>query len=274
MPLTQDNKEFWREFIRMYKRLPALWRVKSDAYKNRKLKDESYQILIEKLRDLIPDADRETAKKKINALRTNYRREIKKIKESQGDDDNYTYKPTLWYFGELDFLRDQEIIVESGNAMINFDFDNEKDSYNLQVEEDIDFECTSSSVQKSERSTQTPERKLTKRKIIDQGDEQPTSNKYICSMTDETEILARLWAMEYRELNPDQKLFAKKAINDILFEGRLGTLHRYSVAINHQMLGQPAPYLRTNSDLNNSPTCSLGLEEPQIKQRSLSFSES
>lgn len=49
----------------------------------------------------------------------------------------------------------------------------------------------------------------------------------------EFQIIASGWGIELSKMTPNQQLYAKKCIDDILFEGRLGNLHRHSVSINH-----------------------------------------
>lgn len=43
-------------------------------------------------------------------------------------------------------------------------------------------------------------------------------------VSESSEIIAKSWAIQYEELTPDQKVLARKAINDILFEGCMGHL--------------------------------------------------
>ncbi|XP_016986836.1 serine/threonine-protein kinase fray2 isoform X1 [Drosophila rhopaloa] len=95
--------EYWSEFFRMYRSMPELWLVRSTLYRDRKLKDESYGRLLELMRESDRYANIHTLKRKINNFRTSYRRELRKVLES----DN-TYVPSLWYFKELDFLYELE----------------------------------------------------------------------------------------------------------------------------------------------------------------------
>lgn len=46
--------------------------------------------------------------------------------------------------------------------------------------------------------------------------------------------IAKGWASKLKTLDSNQKIFAEKAINDVLFEAQLGTLNRNSVQINPQ----------------------------------------
>lgn len=117
MESARGTQEFWREFIELYRLLPALWKVKSNEYRNRALKGDCYRILVEKLQEIDPSATRETATKKINAFRSNYRRELKKVITSERSGAPGTagvYRPSLWYFNDLAFLRDQEVQEDGG----------------------------------------------------------------------------------------------------------------------------------------------------------------
>jgi hypothetical protein len=72
-------------------------------------------------KDLKKDATREDVKRKINSLRTNYRKELKKTEKSNrsgsGADD--VYQPKCWIFKELGFLQKSESFVDHSISSIN-----------------------------------------------------------------------------------------------------------------------------------------------------------
>lgn len=59
------------------------------------------------------------------------------------------------------------------------------------------------------------------------------------------ELQTLVWSKKLKGLDPTQRLYAEKAINDILFEAELGNLSRYSVRINDPI--KPL-YTTTSSD--------------------------
>ena len=114
-----SERAFMLDCIRVYRALPSLWKVKSSDYNNRDKKKKDYEFLLKKYREKFPTAKMDDLKKKFNALRTNFRKELKKvdISKKSGAGTEEIYEPTLWYFDEMRFLIDQETPAESLNTM-------------------------------------------------------------------------------------------------------------------------------------------------------------
>jgi len=135
MAKRNEDREFIIELLQLYRQHTALWKVKSTEYSDRNLKNEAYNVLIEKYKEVDPNADKEIVKKKINSLRTNYRKELKKVKASyksgSGTDDIYV--PPLWYYNELNFLQDQEVPVDGSSTIILQSEDETQDDVDLSI---------------------------------------------------------------------------------------------------------------------------------------------
>lgn len=117
--LRQCSREFLTEFIALYESFPCIWRVKSKEYSDRDKKVEAYDSLVEKFKEIDATANRETVVKKINSMRSVYRKELAKVNKSirSGAGEDEIYKPSLWYFDLLRFLNDQETPRQSRNTM-------------------------------------------------------------------------------------------------------------------------------------------------------------
>ncbi|KAF5305549.1 hypothetical protein FQA39_LY01640 [Lamprigera yunnana] len=92
--------------------------VKCKDYSNRAKKGEQYDVPIGKYRENYPHAGKQEVVKKLNSLRTNFRKELKRIPDAEksgaGAED---VEPTLWYFEEMRFFQTQKTPTASISTM-------------------------------------------------------------------------------------------------------------------------------------------------------------
>lgn len=74
---SRKRNKIIEEFIEIYKSEPCLWRIKCKDYHDRALRDAAYAKLLAKLKESEPDAVKDTVVRKINNLRSNFRKEKK-----------------------------------------------------------------------------------------------------------------------------------------------------------------------------------------------------
>ena len=101
------SKAFMLEFIHLYRSLESLWKVKSPSYSDRDLKAEGYQKLVDHMKKVDPEADKEFVARKINTMRSVYRKELHKVMKSKEAGEKL-YTPKLWYYKHLNFLYSQD----------------------------------------------------------------------------------------------------------------------------------------------------------------------
>lgn len=71
------SRKILEEFIDLYKSYPCLWQIKSKEYHDRQLREAAYKVLIGKLKESEPEANKGIVVKKINNLRSSVRKEKK-----------------------------------------------------------------------------------------------------------------------------------------------------------------------------------------------------
>ncbi|GBP33934.1 hypothetical protein EVAR_23281_1 [Eumeta japonica] len=220
---------------------PCLWQIKNKDYHNRDKKEAAYKLLIEKLSEIEPDANKEVVVKKINNLRSNVRKEKKKydqsLKSGASADDVYHIK--LWYYDLFNFVHDQCTPRES-SSNLDSDDENSCERDNTEDSSNADEKYSSNSVStdnnearstsSNNNSSRPPKPCETKRK------DESIANEVLESVRDHfkrprpivtedrCDIIGKNVAMKLRALDAEQIIVAEKLINDLLFEAEIGHL--------------------------------------------------
>jgi hypothetical protein len=101
--LKKANHDLLEDFIGAYESQSCLWRIKSKDYYDKTKKDAAH-------------VNRSQRRQEINAFKTNYRREKKKVESHHsGSGIDEIYVPTFWYYlnisGRQSSFRSREIAV-------------------------------------------------------------------------------------------------------------------------------------------------------------------
>ncbi|KAK9746387.1 Alcohol dehydrogenase transcription factor Myb/SANT-like [Popillia japonica] len=93
------------------------------------MRNDAYEKLVEKCRDICPEADIKYVRKKIDSLRAGFRRELREMRKTSrtGSATDSIYQPTLWYFKLLLFTKDQEEIRVGTSSTASLESDIEED---------------------------------------------------------------------------------------------------------------------------------------------------
>ncbi|XP_018787353.1 PREDICTED: uncharacterized protein LOC108968048 isoform X1 [Bactrocera latifrons] len=262
--LTEEN-QFIIEFINLYRSLPALWDMNIKSYYDRNIRNKYYEVMLAKYREIMPNANMLDVKKKIAALRSNFQREVKRLRESKMEE------PSLYYYDAMSFLRnnysdcdkEMEQILEKNGDYDSLDEidDSEDDSF----VEQTDF------LLYTDEDTQDPiERKFTL-ELIEVYQSLPAlwkrKNKYFFNREfkkTQYEILLR----KYREMYPNAELKDIKSkiyslrtnfYTELKRVGAKGTSNRYYF--------DALSFLRTN----NKPVENLEKVKVQRKRSTIKF---
>nr|CAD7409742.1 unnamed protein product [Timema poppensis] len=101
------NRRFTTEFIETYKSLPQLWQIGSEDYKNKCKRAEAYNRLVAVTRKYHSPASLDFVKRKINNLRTCFRKEMNRMIHSRNTGDKI-YETNWLYYDMLSFIMDQQ----------------------------------------------------------------------------------------------------------------------------------------------------------------------
>ncbi|XP_063535919.1 uncharacterized protein LOC134745769 [Cydia strobilella] len=225
---AMQNQEKWYEVLDLYRENTCLWDIQSSSYMRRDLRNASYNVLLEKYRDIEPNATLDMVKRKIDIFRTGYRREVKKINESRlNSTSGYEYKPTLWYFDKMTFLDFQG---DTSDIKDSYESDDQQAIEYIDIPEEYPEEEEPDPVVKYRlkmRNTK-PRPRPRQRPYARERQNSPPCDSKQPSFSGESENDCASYCaslkLQMRGLDTQQKYIAQKLISDVIFLARTSQL--------------------------------------------------
>ncbi|XP_072392638.1 uncharacterized protein [Diabrotica undecimpunctata] len=215
--MATNEKTMIEELLKCYKTSRCLWDVQCETYSNRDRRNEAYNSLLEIFKTAYPDATLAILKKKLENLRTGYKREEKKVISSEACGTSQIYVPKLWYYNLMSFL-------------------NEKPSVSWKVEmlEEEDEETTESrrsdtgDEQPPSTSQPTPPEPPRKKKRTNlERKKEPmidAAQTLLSTQENEWDIIGRSYGLQLQKLEPTQQAIAEKLFAEVIFYGKMKQL--------------------------------------------------
>lgn len=289
-PFEYNKKKSYvtRQFIAAYRSHPILWNNVAPCYGATSKRLKAYKNLLEFYKQFNPHATIGDVKKKIHSIRSNFRGQLKRLKDSAAVGGP---KPKVsWIYKEMLFMQpENEVDIDltaiemsseeesdnDNNISQSFQIDepsscsqnfqqlqlnnsDRKHSYSpvslIEVEDKAVTETKQQffiPITNNDTSNKKPKLGESEQDILPSTtctdplpeELQPKNNiekprSLGVNIPDDNEDneaydeVAKVWTVKLKKMDPLQRIYAEKAINDILFEAQLGTLNRKSVQIN------------------------------------------
>lgn len=220
---TQD---FITEFIQLYRELPCLWLRTEKSYKNKVERNKAYDVLVQKLRQVNKNANRDMVIRKINSLRTAFRREYTKAQKSHNKKLQNRYKPNWYYYNHLTFIMDQ-----NQNETLSPTYDDSM----LDIEDDVGKIEQPSSTESRPNSPNKFNPIIVKVKGFEEPESQQTVSS--CSRQNVGEEFGAYIVSKLNKSVERQCILAENIISDVLCRANLGTLSE-----NTMLTDMPPPH--------------------------------
>lgn len=222
---AQTQKEIYLELLEYYKNYRCLWDISCSQYSNRDTKWEAYNVLLEVYKKIRKDATVGMLKKKIENMRTAYRRELKKVQDSTRTRAGAVevYVPRLWYFDSMSFLDEKNIHASEGIDTLSGEDDNE----NL-VQRDI---------------FPSPKVKKLRNTLKRKQDMLLDATQRLLQIEDDWNIIGRSIGLQLRDLSENQRDIAQKLIADVIFHGKMKRLNEHTTIhlLDHRTINSSFP---------------------------------